>query len=153
MRVQPFQLSHDDADVLCAWGRDLPSQLFHCLAECKRVNVGADSADALHERRYLDVVAGLGKMLNAAEVETDMQLGVAHGFAFANQVELVRLFEGRVIGAHGDLVAHFLTSSRRFTPGVLPSRSNSGSYSRPVNSIAYSSWISRSIQSAASQRL
>ena len=38
---------------------------------------GADAADALHQCDDLDVVARLGEMLDAAEVETDMQLGIA----------------------------------------------------------------------------
>src|ERR1019366_1906368 len=127
-------------------------QAFHGLAEGEGVDVGADAAHALHESDDLDVIARLGQMLNATEVEADMQLGVGDSFAGADKVQLVGLFEGWVIRAHGDFVAHFVTSSRRFTPGVSPWRSSSGSYSRPRKSMAKPSFVSRSIQSTASQR-
>ena len=142
MRVQALKLGHDDADVLRARRRGLAGQAFHGLAKGEGVDVGADAADALHQRDDLDVVAGLGQVLDAAEVEADMQLGVDDGFAFADHVELVGFFEGRMVGAHGDFVAHFLTSScpgapgsglqmsaisRRLTPSLSPSRISSGS--------------------------
>jgi len=67
------------------------------------VDVRADAADALHQRDHLNVVARFGQMLDAAEVEADSQLGVANGFAFADQVQLVRFFQSRVIGPMGIL--------------------------------------------------
>ncbi len=90
-------------------------QLFHGLAERESVDERADAAHALHERDDLKIVARLGQMLDAAEVEADMQLGVLHGFAFADHVELVGFFKAGMVGPHGDLVAHFATS---FCPGV-----------------------------------
>ena len=111
MGVQALKLGHDDANVLGARGRDLAGEAFHGLAKREGVDIGADAADTLHESDDLDIVAGLGEVLDAAEVEADMQLGVDDGFAFADHVELVRFFEGRMVGAHGDFVAHFLTSS------------------------------------------
>ena len=38
------------------------------------MNVGADAADALHQRDDLDVVAGFGQVLDAAKVEADCSL-------------------------------------------------------------------------------
>ena len=77
VRVEALKLGHDDANVLRA-GRGLDAgELLHGLAEGEGVDEGADAADALHERDDLDVVAGFGQMLDAAEVETDVQLGVA----------------------------------------------------------------------------
>ena len=151
VRMQALKLCHDDANVLRARRRRLSGQSFHGLAKSEGVDVGADAADALHERNDLNVVASLGQVLDAAKVETDMQLGVNYGFAFADQVQLIGFFECRMVRPHGDFVAHFLTSScpdkpeagllgatvsRRFTPSLSPSRNSSGSYSRPVNSMA-----------------
>ncbi len=110
MRVQALELGHDDANVLGARRRSEAGELLHGLAEREGVNVRADAADALHERDDLDVVARFGQMLDAAEVETDVQLGIGDGFAFADHVELVRFFEAGMVRAHGDFVAHFSTS-------------------------------------------
>jgi hypothetical protein len=109
VRVQALQLRHDDANVLRARRRREAGQLLHGLAKREGVDVGADAADALHQRDDLNVVARFGQVLDAAEVEADMQLGVADGFAFADHVQLVGFFERRVVRAHGDFVAHFLT--------------------------------------------
>ena len=122
MGVQAFQLRDDHANVPGARGRRQAGQPLHRLAKCKRVDVGADAADPLHQRDDLNVVARLGQMLDAAKVETDVQLGIDHGFAFANHVELVRFFESRMIRPHGDLVAHLFsllgaTASRRLGLG------------------------------------
>ena len=167
VRVQALELGHDDANILGARRGLEAGQLFHGLAQRERVNEGADAADALHERDDLNVVARFGQVLDAAEVEADVELGILYRFAFADHVELVGFFKAGVVGPHGDLVAHFATSfcpcrpeagssgagaTRRFTPGLSPARSISGTYSRPVKSIAKPSWTSRSIQSAASIR-
>ena len=134
VRVQPLQLRHDDANVLRARRRREAGKPLHRLAKSEGVNVGADAADPLHQRDDLNVVAGFGQMLDAAEVEADMQLGVDYGLAFADHVQLVGFFQRRMIGTHGNLVAHFF-SSRRFTPSVSPWRSSRGSYSRPTKSM------------------
>ena len=154
--------------MYCARGGGFEAgQLLHGLAERERVDERADAAHALHERDDLKVVARFGQVLDAAEVEADVQLGVFDRLAFADHVELVGFFKAGMVGAHGDLVAHFATSfcpctpeagsscagaTRRFTPGLSPLRSSSGSYSRPVKSMAKPSCTSRSIQSAASHR-
>ena len=78
--------------------------------------IGTDSADTLHERNYLDVIACLRQMLDAAKVEADMQLGIADGLAFADHLQLVRFFQPRMVGPHRHFVAHFATSCR-LTPG------------------------------------
>ena len=135
MGVQAFQLRDDHANVPGARGRRQAGQPLHRLAKCKRVDVGADAADALHQRDHLDIVAALGQMLDAAKVKSDVQLGVGDCLARADQVQLVGLFQRRVVGSHGNLVAHS-SSSRRFTPGLSPWRRRSGSYSRPRKSTA-----------------
>ncbi len=64
-----FQLREDDADVEGALGRLGSGELFDGLAERERMHVGADAADALHERDSLQIIAALGEILDAAKVE------------------------------------------------------------------------------------
>ena len=110
-------------------------QLLHGLAKGEGVDEGADAADALHQRDDLNVVARFGQVLDAAEVEADVQLGVAHGLAFADHVELVGFFKAGMVGPHGDLVAHFATSfcpgSQKRACGCAGSRADSRRACRP----------------------
>ena len=124
--MQALKLRHDDANIERTRRRSESGELLHCLAKGERVDVGADAADTLHERNHLDVVARFRQVLDAPEIESDMELGVRDRFAFAEHVELVRLFQRGVVGTHGNLVAH-RSSWWRFTPGLSPARSRSGS--------------------------
>jgi hypothetical protein len=107
--VEPLELRHDGANILRARRRREACEALHGAAKGEGVDVGADAADALHQRDDLNVVARFGQVLDAAKVEADVQLSVDDGFAFADQIELVGLFESGMIGAHGDFVAHFFS--------------------------------------------
>ncbi len=78
------------------------------------------------------VVARLGQMLDAAEVEADVQLGVLHRLAFADHVELVGFFKAGMVGPHGNFVAHFATSSCPCAPEAGLRRPASRAGSRPA---------------------
>src|ERR1035441_9045547 len=103
MRMQTFQLSHDDADVLRARRRLNFEYSFHRTAEGERMDVRANSADAFHEGDHLHMVAGLGELFDAAEVEADMQLRVDDGLVLADQIQLVGLFQRWMVGTHWNL--------------------------------------------------
>jgi hypothetical protein len=90
------------------------------------MDVGADAAHALDEGDALQIIAALGEVLDAAEIEANIHDGVGDGFAVADQLEFVWLFECGVVGSDGDAKAHLVASLCRLMPSGSPARVISG---------------------------
>ena len=163
--VQPLQLGGDDADILASLGHLHAVDVLHAHGVGKGVGVGADAADPLHQDQGLDGVALRGQLLNAPVVVAHENLGILDHFPLGIELGVDRLFQGRMVGADGNNIAHFPSPPRFFSTSSLrgmtmiwplpwvssisSGRNSRLEVSRPSNSTANSSLSSLSGQVAA----
>ena len=117
--VQSLQLRGDDADILASLGHLHAVDVLHAHGVGKGVGVRADAADPLHQHQGLDGVALGGQLLNAPVVVAHKDLGILDHFALGIELGVDRLFQGRMVGADGNNIAHFPSPPRFFSTSSL----------------------------------
>ena len=108
MRVQTLQLCGDHADILASLGHIHAVDGLHGHGISKRVGVGADTADPLHQHQGLDGVSLGGQLFNAAMVISDEYLGLLDHLALGIELGVYRLLQGGMVGSDGNDIAHLM---------------------------------------------